>query len=229
MADDGSQPTTTAPDPTTTTPPPSTETVIDPREFEVMQRQLADANAAFAALQPHEERLRWLLEDPNAGTLIDDAREAYRRVQEKSGPKIEPGMQPIYDKVSKLEKFVDDIETRQKAEAERPQREFNDRYNTWSNSRENNRFFERLMADHQLQAHDLRWLAQVAANNNFEPLEEVWKKESWRFVKAASTPPPHSLRAEAGDGTAGGSQAGQGPTMRERIIQLERARLGIAR
>ena len=197
----------------------------------MLQRQLADAQATFTALQPHAARIRRLVDDPTAATLFDDAIDAYKRVQEKQGPQIDPTMRPVYDKVSRLEKFVDDLEARNKAEAERPQREFNDRYTAWQNDPTNNRFFERLRTDHQLAPHDVRWLAQVAANNNFEPLEEVWKKESWRFVRGASaTPPPTSLRAEAGDGTAGAT--GGGPpqqTMRDRIVDLERARLGIAR
>lgn len=208
---------------------PEPERVIDPREYDVLQRQLADAQATFAALQPHADRIRRLVEDPTASTLFDDALDAYKRVQEKQGPKIDPTVAPVYEKVSRLEKFVDDLESRQKAEAERPQREFMQHYTAWTNDASNNRFFERLMVDHKLEPHDLRWLAQVATNNNFEPLEETWKKESWRFVRGASaTPPPTSLRAEAGDGTAGAPSGPQG-TMRDRIIELERARTGVAR
>lgn len=216
--------------PPTPPAPDTTERVIDPREYDVLQRQLADAQATFTALQPHADRIRKLVEDPAASQLFDDALDAYARVQAKQGPRIDEGVRPIYDQVSRLTKFVDDLEARNKAEAERPQREFMEHYTTWANSQQNNRFFERLMVDHKLEPHDLRWLAQVAANNNFEPLEDVWKKESWRFVRgAAAAPPPSSLRAEAGDGTAGSATGTDGQTMRSRIIELERARLGITR
>lgn len=211
--------------------PQDSAPLIDPREFEILQREVSDAREAFGTLQPHSERIKRLLEDPSAGQLFDNAVEAYERAKRQNGPQFDEAGRAIYDKVSRLEKFVDDVEKQRKDEAERPQREFQQHYNEWANSTVNNRFFSRLMADHpELKPRDMQYLAQVAAESNFEPLESVWKKESWRFERATTATPPPSLRADAGDGTAAGAATGtDGVSMRDRIIQLERSRLGITR
>lgn len=197
-------------------------------DYDELQNQLHSARATYDLLNPHSDRINRLVRDPRAAELFDRAVKAYEDMG-KQEPEIDPQFRPVYDKVSRLEKFVDDFESRQKAEAERPQREFTARYNDWQNSPTNNRFFTRLMTDHpELKPRDLQYLAQVAAENNFEPLEAVWKKESWRFERPGGSAPPSSLRADAGEiGSAPSGQPPQGTTMRQRIIDLERARRGL--
>ena len=208
-------------------PAPELDTVsVSRSDYDQMQEQLAQARATFEALNPHAARLERLVKDPRAGELFDNALTAYQQFEERSKPAVPSEMQPVYEKVSKLEKFVDDFEARRKDEEERPQREAQQRYVNWQNDAQNNRFFQRLMTDHPtLKPRDISYLAQVAAENNFEPLEAVWKTESWRFDKPGVAAPPSSQRADAGEvGSAPAPTTAQGPTMRERIIELERAR-----
>jgi hypothetical protein len=192
-----------------------------------MLEAINSARSTYEAINPHVARIERLVRDPQAGELFDNALCAYESMQRQS-PKVPDEIRPVYEKVSRLEKFVDEYESRQKAEAERPQREFQTHYNDWANSPANNRFFTRLMADHpDLKPRDMQYLAQVAAENSFEPLEAVWKKESWRFERPGVSAPPTSLRADAGEvGSAPQGGPPPGVTMRQRIIDLERARRG---
>lgn len=185
------------------------------------------ARSTYEAINPHAARIERLVRDPHAGELFDNAVRAWEQIESQK-TKVPDEIRPVYEKVSRLEKFVDDFETRQKAEQERPQREFQTHYNDWANSPANNRFFTRLMADHpDLKPRDVQYLAQVAVENNFEPLEATWKKESWRFERPGYSAPPTSLRADAGEvGSAPRSGPPEGKTMRDRIIELERARRG---
>lgn len=170
------------------------------------------------------------MRDPHAAELFDNAVKAYEQFEANNRPKVSDEVRPIYDKVSKLEKFVDDYEAARQSELERPQREFMAKYNDWQNSPANNRFFQKLTVDHpELKPRDIQYLAQMAADDNFAPLEAVWKKESWRFVQQGTAAPPTSQRADAGEVGSAPQPNGQGgPTMRERIIELERARRGIS-
>jgi hypothetical protein len=219
----------------TAQPSPSAPPVSEPdtitvsrADYDAMQDQLHQARSTYDVLNPHSSRIERLIKDPHAAELFDRAVRAYEDMGRRE-PEIDPSIKPVWDKVSRVEKFVDEFEARQKDEAERPQREFTARFNDWQNSPANNRFFTRLMTDHpDLRPRDLQYLAQVAAENQFEPLEAVWKKESWRFERPGSSAPPTSLRADAGEvGSAPQpGQPPQGKTMRERIIELERARRG---
>ena len=218
-------------------PPASTEPAptqsapsIDPAEYEALQNEVRQSRQAFAMLDPHSDRIRRLLEDPNAAQLFDRSISAYETMERERAPRVPDEMQPMFEKVSKLESFVDKYEAAQKAEAERPQREYQQHYLEWQNAPSNNRFYQRLIVDHSdLQPRDIQYLAQVAAEKNFEPLEETWKREGWRFVKAGEATPPSSLRTDAGEvGIPGDSQRGAQGNMRDRIVQLEKARRGIA-
>ena len=217
----------------TTTTAPSAPPSIDASQYEAALQEAQQMRAAFTVLEPHNERIRRLLEDPNAAQLFDNALSAYENFERERAPKVPDELNPIFEKVSKLETFVDRYEKQQQEAAERPQREFTARYSDWQNSAANNRFYTRLVNDHpELQPRDVQYLAQCAAEKNFEPLEETWKREGWRFVKSHDAAPPTSLRTDIGEvGIPGESTrtAGTGgPTMRERVIQLERQRRGIA-
>jgi hypothetical protein len=229
MADEQQPPvTTTAP------PTPSGEAApaIDRAEYEALLHENQQMRATFAMLDPQSDRIRKLVEDPNAADLFDHALSTFEEYKQQRGPKVSEELTPIYDKVSKLETFVDKYEQQQKELAEKPQREFTARYNDWQNSAANNRFFTRLMADHpELAQRDVQYLAQCAAEKSFEPLEETWKREGWRFVKSGASTPPSSLRTDVGEvGIPGESQRTASPeaTMRQRIIDLEKQRRGIA-
>lgn len=235
MPDDPNQQPQQTPAPETTSATASASQgapAIDPAEYEALLQENAQWRATFASLEPQAERIKRLRDDPNAAQLFDNAVTAYEEFERKRGPKVSEELNPIYEKVSKLESFVDEYRQQQKSEAERPQREFMARYNDWQNSAANNRFFSRLMADHpELKQRDIQYLAQVASEQNFEPLEETWKRESWRFLKPGESAPPSSLRTDVGEvGIPGESQRGepQGQSMRDRIVQLERQRRGIA-
>lgn len=236
MADDQQQQTTPPITPTTetTAPPAPPSQSIDPGEYEALLQENAQWRAAFAGLEPQAERIKRLRDDPNAAQLFDNAISAYENFEKQRGPQIPDDQRPMYDKISKLESFVDRYEQQQKDEAERPQREFAARYNDWQNSAANNRFFTRLMADHPgLAPRDVQYLAQCAAEKNFEPLEETWKREGWRFVKPGDTAPPSSLRTDVGEvgipsESTRSAPPNGGPSMRDRIVQLEKQRRGIA-
>lgn len=219
--------------PTVETPPLTTEapsTAIDPREYELLVRQMDDYRNTFAVLDPHAERIKRLVEDPEAAKLFDNAVQAYEQYRKTQEPTVPADQRPIYEKVSKLEKFVDDITAQQQAAREAPQKQFERSYDQWQHNPANERFYQRLVNDHpDLQRRDIQYLAQVAADSNFtEPLEAVWKKEGWRFTRSEVSAPPSSLRTDAGEpGTAGSGQGGV-TSMRDRVIQLERERRGIA-
>lgn len=220
-----------APQPQPAAPVSEPDTIpVSRAEYDAMQEQLAQARATFEVLNPHAARLEKLVKEPRYAEIFDDAVSAYENIRTRSQPQVPDEIKPVFEKVSRLEKFVDDFESRRKADEERPQREFSQHYNEWQNSPTNNRFFTRLMADHpELKPRDIQYLAQVAAEQNFEPLEAVWKKESWRFERAGTSAPPTSQRADAGEVGSAPSPSGStnGPTMRERIIELERARRGM--
>lgn len=221
--------------PLETTAPAAPSSAIDPAEYDAILQENAQWRAAFAGLEPQAERIKRLRDDPNAAQLFDNALSAYENFEKQRGPKIPDELNPIFEKVSKLETFVDRYEQQQKEVAERPQREFVARYADWQNSAANNRFFTRLMSDHPgLAPRDVQYLAQCAAEKNFEPLEETWKREGWRFVKPGDTAPPSSLRTDVGEvgipseSARTAQQPDQKDAMRNRIIQLERQRRGIA-
>lgn len=222
--------TTPQPSPQPAAPAPEPDTIpVSRAEYDAMQEQLAQARATFEVLNPHAARLEKLVKEPRYAEIFDDAITAYENIRTRSQPQVPDEIRPVYEKVSKLETFVDKYEAREKEAQERPAREYQQRYNEWQNAPSNNRFFQRLMSDHpELKPRDIQYLAQVAAEDNFEPLEAVWKKESWRFERQATSAPPTSQRADAGEvGSAPSSNGSQGPSMRERIIELERARRGM--
>jgi len=219
-----------SPQPAPPQPAGDPETIsVNRAEYDAMQEQLAQARATFDVLNPHASRIERLIRNDRAGELFDNAWNAYEGIQRSNEPQVRDDVKPLYDKVAKIEKYVDDYEAARKSELERPQREYQARYVEWQNAPANNRFFQRLQADHpELKPRDVQYLAQVAAENNFEPLESVWKKESWRFERQGSAAPPNSQRADAGEIGSAPSPGGQGgPSMRERIIELERARRGM--
>jgi hypothetical protein len=218
--------------PQVTTPPteaPPQPPVIDPREYDILQRELQGYRNTLTVLDPHAERIRKLVENPEAARLFDNALNAYEKYQESQGPQIPDEQRPLYDKVSKLEKFVDDYAAQQKAAAEAPQRQAAQALDAWSHDPANERFYQRLRADHPtLVQDDWTLLSHLAGANNYESLEDTWKKYSWRFVREQSSAPPSSLRTDAGEpGTAGEARPGA-QSARERVIELERERRGIA-
>jgi len=201
---------------------------IDPEQYYALQEQVARYESALHRLDPHADRIKRLMDDPDAAKLFDDSLAAYEQMRARQGPQIDEAQRPIYEKVSKLEQFVDRFEQQQRAEAEKPQREFQSRWDHWQNDPVNNRFFQRLTADHKLEQKDLQWLAQEAVAHDFAPLEEVWKENSWRFVKAESSPPPPSLRSDSGEiGVPAATKVTpDAVSMRQRIVELERHRRG---
>ena len=211
--------------PTTTTSPSGH---IDPEEYYALQGQVARYEAAFERLNPQADRIKRLVEDPDAQRIFDDAVSAMEAMKARNAPEVPAEFKPIYDKVSKLEEFADRFTKQQEEIAQAPQREFTQRWQEWQNSRENNRFYDRLRQEQpDLKPRDLQYLAQVAAEKDFAPLEEIWKENSWRFNHTKAAAPPASLRADAGDvGIPAPSESGKAVTMRDRIAELERARRG---
>jgi hypothetical protein len=205
---------------------------IDPEEFYALRDQNARYEAAFERLNPQADRIKRLVEDPDAARIFDDATSAMESLRKRNEPQVPQEFRPIYDKVSKLEEFADRFTKQQQEAAEAPQREFTQRWQSWQNDRNNNRFYERLNLDHPEVAKnpaDMQRLASLAAEKNFAPLEDVWKEESWRFVKSAAPKPPPSLRSDAGEiGIPNPSDGAKTQTLRQRAVELERARRGIS-
>src|SRR5215469_2298303 len=131
-------PNTPVPDSSTNPQPAPSDSpdsiTVNRAEYDLMQEHLAQARATFEALNPHAQRLEKLVKDPHAGELFDNAVRAYEQFEQNRGPKVREDVQPLYDKVAKIEKYVDDYEATRKAELERPQREYQAHYNEWQNS-----------------------------------------------------------------------------------------------
>jgi uncharacterized protein with von Willebrand factor type A (vWA) domain len=200
---------------------------IDPEEYSQLQAQVAQYQTAFDRLNPQAARIQRLLEDPDAANLFDNAYESYKNLQKSQEPEIPENVRPLYAKVSKLEELADQVLKEREDAANKPQREYQEKWQAWQNSPANDRFYKRLIHDNKdLKARDLQYLAQVAAEKDFAPLEEVWKEEQWRFVPQQRSAPPSSLRSDNGEvGIPGPSQTGtQEKTMRGRLVELERER-----
>jgi len=223
------------PDPSPQPAPPSTpasdpETIsVNRAEYDALQEQLAQARATFDVLNPHASRIERLIRNDRAGELFDNAWNAYEGIQARNEPQVPDNVKPLYDEVKRIGKYVDDYETARKSELERPQREYDARKQEWINSPANNRFFQKMQADHpKMKKYDVERLAAIAFENDFEPLESVYRREAWHFANQQTPAPPSSQRADAGEIGSAPSPNGQGgPTMRDRIIELERARRGM--
>jgi hypothetical protein len=205
----------------------------DARDYDALDREIAEARRTFEVLNPHAARISRLVEDPRAAEVFDNSMRALEQFEADREPQVDERLKPVYEKVNRIEKFVDNYEKAERDKTEAPQREFATRYNEWQRSAPNERFFKRLMADHpDLKPRDVQYLAQVAAEADFEPLEATWKKESWRFTRPTSSSPPSSQRTDAGEvgssAPAGAPSNGQATTVRERVVQLERQRRGQA-
>lgn len=220
------------PPPGPTQPPEPQPPGIDPEEYNAMLQENAQYRALLSSLEPQAERIKRLRDDPNAAQLFDNALGAYENFQRQQAPRVPDGFEPLYDKVSKLEKFVDDHSQREEAERQRPQRELEQKWNEWQLNPANNHFFRRLMADTngKLDPDDLLWLGRRAAKNNFEPLEETWKRDGWRFTEQTESAPPSSLRADVGEvGIPGETRpASTQQSMRQFIVSDLRKQRGIA-
>lgn len=205
---------------------------IDPEDYAALQSRLSQYEALTQRLSPYASDIQWMVENPDyAPNLVRDARKAYDRVREESGPQVPQELQPIVSKLSRLEKIADDYERQQKEIQEAPQREFANRWQAWQTDPRNEKFYNRLKTEHpDLTNRDMAYLAQTAADNGFEPLEQVWKSNEWRFVPQARTAPPPSLRTDSGEVGIPGAANGQTQekSVRDRVIELERARRSIA-
>jgi hypothetical protein len=216
------------PNPPVETPaPPTAVEHIDPAEYAQVQARNAQLEATFESLNPHAQRIKRMLDDPDYVRMIDETEAAAEAIRARQAPRVPPELAPIDGRLSKLEQVADEYLNARKAEAERPQREFAEKWNKWQNDPINDRFYRRLTADHpDLDPSDFQWLAQRAAQKDFASLETIWKENEWRFVQAKREAPPPSLRANAGDVGIPGPSSGGAPkqSMRERIVELERPR-----
>ena len=144
--------------------------------------------------------------------------------------------------MSKIEEVADVFLKERKDAVEAPQREASMKWDSWLNDNRNEKFYNRLTSDHPDlfdEAHQygrpmMHYLGEVAKANGLKPLEEIWKDNEWSFVRGERPTPPSSLNPNAGDvgipATPQPPSSGpdQGPSLRDRVIQLERARRRIA-
>lgn len=202
------------PDPNAAPPvatPPSART-ITPEEYDALQAkfdelntQAAQQQALLTRLSPYAEDIQWMVEEGGAIDAVRNTRKALKAMRESSQPQFtDPSQQALFEKVSHLDEFVTGLQKREQDEAERPQREQAQRYEAWKNDPANDRFFKKLVAEHpEIQGPQIRYLAELAAADNFAPLETVWNKVGHHITGApAPAPPPSSLRADAGEAGA---------------------------
>lgn len=204
---------------------------IDPEEYNRLLEENSRYAQAFDRLTPQTERISRLMNDPDAAAVFDNALQALEDMKRRQEPQVPEELKPIVTKLSRLEKLADEYEKQQKDLQEAPQRELQTKWQNWMTDSGNEKFYRKLATDHpDLKQRDLQYLAQVAAEQNFVPLETVWNEQSWRFVPPTRSAPPPSLRANAGDVGVPDSPNAQAPekSARDRVIELERARRAIA-
>jgi hypothetical protein len=232
--------------PTTTIPaaaaPPSpapadTSGHIDPADYQAAVERAAQFDALVTQLSPYAEKIKLLVDNPEYGEVADNAWSAYNDMREKQKPKIAPELAPLAEDIGVIRKMADTLAKERQEAAEAPQRAWQNKWTAWQNDPANDRMYKKLLTDHpDLEAGDFRRMAELAAAKDFAPLATVWNENSWRFVKdARPSPPPSSLRTDAGDvGIPGPSSEpatkAENPqeAMRQRIIDLERASRRIA-
>lgn len=213
--------------------PSPAEPQFDAAEIEELRANYAQAQAVLERLGPHADIIKRIVESDDDRSLAQKAWEARDKYVADQQPKVPAEIQPLYDKVSRLDEFVSKYEKQQEDIATAPQRELANKWQEWQASPTNDRFYRKLKQDvPELNARDVQYLAQIAAEHNFEPLEETWKRDGWRVApNQGASPPPSSLRTDAGDiGIPGATAppAAQGMSMRDRIVQDLRRQRGIA-
>jgi len=202
--------------------------------YDALQRDTAGQAQLLARLQPFADDIEWLVEGPGAADAVRRTRQALAAMKDADAPQYTAAEKALLEKVSHLDEFVTGLQKREQDELERPQREQTEKYERWKADAANVRFFDKLVIDHpEIQGPHIRFLAEMAAADNFASLETTWNKVGWMLGgQPPAQPPPSSLRADAGEAgatpPAGGQPDAKGPTMRDRIIQLERARRGIS-
>jgi hypothetical protein len=210
---------------------------IDPQDYQAAVARAAQFDALVEQLSPHAEKIRMLVENPEYGEVASNAWSAYDEMKKRQQPKIDPSLQPLAEDIGVIRKMADTLAKERQEAAEAPQKARQQKWNTWTHDPANERFYNKLKTDHpDLEDGDFRRMAELAAAKDFAPLATVWNENSWRFVKAERNAPPISLSTDAGDpGIPGPSTPAApegGPTpqeaMRNRIIELERARRRIA-
>lgn len=159
-------------------------------EWAAAQAELAAARQLYATLEPHAERVRRLVEDPEYGEFADQGFDAYKHMRESrkpAEPEVPEWARPI----------VEDYRTN-KQSLEAQQRAEHDKW-----VRDNVEFAQRLAAEHPYlkEKNRLKQLGAFADSlSNVEGrrvgIEEAWKIQQG-FAPRATTPPP-SLRADSG-------------------------------
>ena len=207
---------------------------IDPDSYAQLQAEVAQYRDAIQQLSPRAAEIQMLVEHPEYADLFKNAVKSYEAVRADQAPKVPEELKPLYDNVSRLSKLADEYENERKSVAEAPQREYQQKWEKWQHDPANEKSFHKITRDNpDLTPKDFHYLASVAAEDGFKSLDDVWAENSWRFVKPTENrpAPPSSLRSDAGEvGIPGESQNGSAPekSLRERTIELERARFGKA-
>jgi len=189
----------TAPVQTTPTEPSGH---IDPAAYAAMQRELEESRGVLERLAPHADRIKRLVEDENAAAIFDNTLKAYADLERSKEPQIPDNLKGFDARLAKIEQAAQALLDEREAQRKAPEVERQNKYQQWLN--ESKTYGNRLLQEHPElnEANGAAWyyLENVAAANDYEPLEKVWKREGHRFVRDSGTPPPpSSLRSEVGD------------------------------
>jgi hypothetical protein len=174
---------------------------IDPAEYYRLQGEYAQMSSALERLAPHADRIKRMIEDPDAAQIFDNSLSAYEELRKKQQPQLPPELQPLYDKVSKLDEYAETMRKRDEEAALAPQREAKAKYDKWIEDAKP--FAQRLLSQHpELNENGgaaWTYLEQSAAANGYESFDKTWKREGHKFIKDSASAPPTSLRADSGE------------------------------
>lgn len=213
-------------------PPAAPATGVDAAAYERQLAELRAENERFrqglTALQPYRETIERIASDSEYADFVRDTSRSYDEIRKQRGGQVPDELRPLEQKLDRLDKFVDQLEAQQRRASEEPRQR-------WLS--EGRTFCEGLMGKHPNELGrgvdpTFAWagaLENLCASRGLS-WEDGWKILEPAFVKQKSSPPPSSLRSDAGmpglpppsrepqagGGSAAGKQLGQ--------IVLERMR-----
>ncbi|GAC1407117.1 MAG: hypothetical protein NVSMB64_13590 [Candidatus Velthaea sp.] len=175
---------------------------LDPSQYYAALEEVNEWRKVGQQLTPHEQRIKRLIEDPDAAGLFDSAYESYERQRESAKPKLgaewSPETNPIIRDMQEVSEYVRETRKREEQhrasqQQERAQAEFG--------------YAKRLLAERPDFGADENSLTPrgqfvfsslaTYARDRGMTIEQAWKANADLFATPQAAAPPRSLRADA--------------------------------
>jgi DNA repair ATPase RecN len=189
-------------------PAPVERAAPDPRDAELEQLRSYYQQTAptLERLQPYADDIRSFVENEDDREFYRQAREARKRIAEAQAPQIDPSLKPVLDKFEPVAQYVNDLQRREAEAAQRAQQETAQAQ--WSHVQSLARDHSWLAENNYAAAFDVAAYGDRRGIKDFDKAFDAYRQEmTGRFNSAPASPPPRSLRADAGNPGVPGPKA----------------------